>query len=104
MTYKQMLKIDTPSQRWAKNNGACGGGRRRLGRLSIAEYFRTSTAELDLMWIVQHLKPANLDNQGAYYEAVSKLGGFGRWAARHTREHLLMIFRTYNVVIPAELL
>lgn len=104
MTYKQMLRINTPSQCWAKDNGACGSGRRRLGRLSIAEYFRTATVGEDLTWIARHLHTANPERQVDYYRAVVGLRYYGRWAAKHARERLLVIFATYNVVIPAELL
>lgn len=53
---------DTPSQRWAAAHAACFGGRRRLGRLSIGEYWRQRPANVrrvdyayDLLWVAGHL-------------------------------------------------
>lgn len=43
---------NTPSQRWARAQGACRRGRTDLGRKTIGEYFRKSVHKGNLFWIL----------------------------------------------------
>lgn len=104
MTYKAMLRIDTPSQDWAEEKGACRSGRRRLGKLSIAEYFRTSNNSADLQWIAKRLRPAVVIYDQSYVAAIERLYAHGRWAAKRMREQIQVLFVRYDVTIPARLL
>lgn len=46
---------NTPSQRWARANGACRRGRTDLGRKTVGEYFRKSVHKGNLYWILCRL-------------------------------------------------
>jgi hypothetical protein len=96
---------NTPSQRWARAHGACLKGRRRLGRLSIAQYFQSPTAGAwDLIWIARKLKPAEDEGWVAYRLAVHTTDPSSDAHRAKVRKALLVIFEKFDVRMPASLL
>jgi hypothetical protein len=105
MAVRSVQGIETRSQYWARLNNACLGGRRRLGRMSIAEYFLSNDANVnDLQWIARRLKTANPELQQQYESKIVWAAHHGRWGAKRTREELLRLFGMYDVNFPARLL
>jgi hypothetical protein len=105
MVVRSVQGIETRSQGWAKGLGACLGGRRRLGRMSVAEYFLSKDAHVnDLQWIARRLKTANPELQEHYENKIVWARRHGRWATKRTREELLRLFGVYDVNFPARLL
>lgn len=105
MAVRSVQGIETRSQWWAKGLGACLGGRRRLGRMSVAEYFLSKDAHVnDLQWIARRLKTANPEDQQFYESKILWTARHGRWGAKRTREELLRLFGVYDVNFPARLL
>jgi hypothetical protein len=112
VTYRQFTKIDTPSQQWARDNGACYYGRRALGAQSLADYYRTTTNMDHVLWIAQHLLPGTVgldlnaahEKKRQYSLRVACHHFSGRWAVLYTRRSLAKIFAEYHVQFPAALL
>jgi hypothetical protein len=72
---------DTSSQRWAAAHGACYGGRRRLGKMSIGQYWqlnnRTTDFAYDLLWVVKRLMGLPCHRHGGASLQSSILTGAG---------------------------
>ena len=112
VAYRQLAKIDTPSQQWAKDNGACSSGRRALGAQSLGDYYRTTISVEHVLWIARHLLPSTVgldlnaahEKKRQYSLRVACHYFSGRWAALYTRRALAKIFAEYHVQFPATLL
>lgn len=98
---------NTPSQRWAANQVACLGGRRRLGKLSIGEYWRSTpnsgSRKWDLLWIITHLtfEPGTRDSPPWVRELSDRMShGDTRRVSIH---HIRALAALNGVKIPIEL-
>jgi hypothetical protein len=97
----------TPSQAWAKRNGACLDGRRRLGKLSIYTYWQRTCNLSDLQWIASRLKPLDPAFQHEYTLARQTPGRWAKGAWRYPsrmRKALIAIMSSYDVQWPTEIL
>lgn len=97
----------TPSQYWAKTNTACVSGRRRLGPLSVYEYWQRTMNIGDLQWIALRLKPTDLTLDADYRGQVHRAGKWAKGAWRYPsrmRKALIAIMSAYDVRWPAEIL
>lgn len=105
----------TASQEWAKRNGACISGRRRLGKLSLYVYWQRTCNIEDLMWIARRLKPfegvkslndpQSLETQ--YLHQLNLASGWVKGAWRYPsrmRKALIAIMSNFDVRWPAEIL
>lgn len=104
---KHIAGINTPSQRWARRNGACLAGRRRLGRQSIYRYFATCWHIGDMAWIACHLKTASPELQVPYVKATKRRSQWIRHASANvllSRLALRRIMEAYDVQWPSEIL
>lgn len=102
-----LSKIQTPSQTWAKHHHACLAGRRRLGRLSLWEYFHSSRAVIsDLIWAAKRLCPAGHQYADAYFRACNNAyyENSGRGGMKRVRGALFLAMRQYDVRWPVHLL
>lgn len=97
----------TPSQEWAKRNAACNAGRRRLGKLSIYEYWQRTCNKGDLLWVAAQLKPSNPEDAEGYREARNRVGLWVKGAWRYPsrmRKALIAIMMSFDVQWPTEIL
>jgi hypothetical protein len=90
---------NTPSQRWARQQGACIRGRRRLGKRSLAQYLKVSRNTSDIAWVVRHLPVVDeLCKDTLLYRM--------RWSldSKRQADKARKILRQFHVAIPFELL
>lgn len=111
ISHAKLADIDTPSQRWAKDQGACSYGRRSLDRQTLADYYRTTNNADHVIWIARHLRAGvtGLTTDAAFEKQRRYLGEadrcfFGRWAATQARRYYAQLFAQFHVQFPAECL
>lgn len=105
--FTRINNLQTPSQVWARRNSACFAGRSALGNLSVGEYWRSASANpWNLFWVALHLKTANPAMQNSYDHTLASFNviDLGRWKMNQTRDGLMRIMESHDVVLPAVLL
>lgn len=107
MRQVRLSTINTPSQKWARRHGACLSGRRRLGRLTLWQYFNRTGHFSDMMWIARRLEPNDPTLITFYMEQLGSLDNWVRGAYHSPftyRKAVKLVMRAYDARWPVEVL